>query len=229
MKKQLFGTYSLLALSIPAALLTLAPSAQAIEVILGSTATTALSAIGGSNVANITNQSGLSAAYTSGVTDFDAYVATTTNLSPAPSNFFLFNANSGVVTFNLGASYTLNALALWQFAAGTTTSVRGFNLYADTDADTSNLGTSLGSFNAINSATPIGAQVFNFSATPTQFIQLEITSNGNSINTGLGEVAFREATPVPWETDALPVVGATLLFVGGVWVKRKLAKPLDKE
>jgi hypothetical protein len=107
--------------------------------------------------------------------------------------------------------------------------VRGFNLYADTDADTSNLGTSLGSFNAINSATPIGAQVFNFSATPTQFIQLEITSNGNSINTGLGEVAFREATPVPWETDALPVVGATLLFVGGVWVKRKLAKPLDKE
>jgi hypothetical protein len=227
MKKQLFGTYSLLAFSVPAALFTIAPDAQAIGVMRGSTATTALTSIAGSNVANITNQSGLSSPYTSGVTDFSSYVANTTNLSPAPSNFFLFNSNSGVITFNLGASYTLNALALWQFAADTPTSVRGFNLYADTDADTSNLGTSLGSFNAINSTNPIGAQVFNFSSTSTQFVQLEITSNGNSTNTGLGEVAFAEA--VPWETDALSVIGTTLLFAGGVWKKYKSVKPLDKQ
>ena len=36
------------------------------------------------------------------------------------------------------------------------------------------------------------------------------------------------ATPVPWETDALPVVGSTILFGLGVWAKRKSAKPIQK-
>lgn len=36
-------------------------------------------------------------------------------------------------------------------------------------------------------------------------------------------------TAVPWETDVLPVIGSTLLFAGGVWRKRKLAKPLNKD
>lgn len=36
------------------------------------------------------------------------------------------------------------------------------------------------------------------------------------------------ATPVPWETDTLPVVGSTILFGLGVWAKRKSAKPLQK-
>ncbi len=35
-------------------------------------------------------------------------------------------------------------------------------------------------------------------------------------------------TPVPWETDALPVVGSTILFGLGVWAKHKFAKPLQK-
>jgi hypothetical protein len=40
---------------------------------------------------------------------------------------------------------------------------------------------------------------------------------------GGGEIrAF--ATPVPWETDALPVVGTTLLFGFGIWRKNKLSQ-----
>ena len=228
MKKQLFGTYSLLALSIPAALFTIAPSAQAIEVMRGSTATTALTPAAG-NISNITNQSGLSANYTSGVTDFNSYVATTTKNSETINDIFLFAGNSGVITFDLGASYTLNALALWPMS-NTPVAMRDFNLYADTDADTSNLGTSLGSFNSAfpypGSNQPL-AQVFNFGATNTQFVQMEITSNAGATVTGLNEVAFAEA--VPWETDALSVIGTTLLFAGGVWAKRKSAKPLDKQ
>ena len=136
-----------------------------------------------------------------------------------------------IITFNLGASYSLDALALWQVGFSSW-SVRGFNLYADTDASTSDLGTLLGSFNAVAPvfARPTETQVFNFSATPTQFIQMEITSNVSGLNsTDLGEVAFREATPVPWETDALSFIGTTLLFAGGVWKKRKSVKPLEKE
>jgi hypothetical protein len=33
---------------------------------------------------------------------------------------------------------------------------------------------------------------------------------------------------VPWETDALPVIGSTILFAGGLWAKNKFAKPLEK-
>jgi hypothetical protein len=35
-------------------------------------------------------------------------------------------------------------------------------------------------------------------------------------------------TAVPWETDALSVVGSTILFGFGVWSKRKSAKSLEK-
>jgi len=228
MKKQLFGTYSLIALSIPVTLFTIAPDAQAIGVIRGSTATSDLTNTYGTTISSITNQSGLSAIYTSGVTDFDSYVSTTTHNSDSLDNLWVFLGRSGVITFNLGASYTLNALALWPLNDGTG-DVRGFTLYADTDADTSNLGTSLGSFNAVapSSTSPVNSQFFNFSATDTQYIQMQITSNAGSNITGLGEVAFAQA--VPWETDALSVIGTTLLFVGGVWTKRKSAKPLDKE
>jgi hypothetical protein len=228
MKKQLFGTYSLIALSVPVALFTIAPDAQAIGVMRGSTATTNLRPIGGPPVSQITDQSGLSAKYTSGVTDFDSYVATTTS-SSTNFDFFGFNGTSGVITFNLGASYKLDRLALWPFF-GSSIAMRNFTLYADTDADTNNLGTVLGGFTAsVGSSDPVAAQVFNFSATDTQFVQMIITSNAGSPVTGLNEVAFREATAVPWETDALSVIGTTLLFVGGVWKKRKSAKPLDKE
>ena len=228
MKNQLFAISSLIALSVPATLFTIAPSAQAAGSVIGSTATSDLMTDAG-DISNITNQSGLSNAYTSGVTDFSSYVSTTTHNNSSLDNIWAFRGKSGVITLNLGASYTLDALALWpDSAGGGISAIRGFTLYADTDADTSNLGTSLGSFNAVApSFFPVGSQVFNFGATNTQFVQMEITSNAGSDRIGLGEVAF--AQPVPWETDAPSVIGTTLLFAGGVWAKRKSAKPLDKQ
>jgi hypothetical protein len=38
-----------------------------------------------------------------------------------------------------------------------------------------------------------------------------------------------DITPVPWETDALPVVGSTILFGCGVWLKRKSANAHKKD
>ena len=232
MKKRLFGTYSLIALSIPATLLTLAPNAQAIGRVLGSTATTNMGTYtSGSPLSNLTNQSGLSATYTSGTTDFDSYVSSTTSNSIQGSSNWLsaLNVKTGFVTFDLGASYDVNALALWTLQSGNTNAVRNFSLYADTDANTSSLGTLLGNFSAVNAAgTPSAtqSQVFNFATTNTRYIQMNITSNAGGALAGMSEVAFQE---VPWETDALPVIGSALFFAGGVWAKRKLAKPLDKE
>ena len=39
---------------------------------------------------------------------------------------------------------------------------------------------------------------------------------------------YATATEVPWETDALSVIGSTILFAGGLWAKNKFAKPLEK-
>jgi len=37
-----------------------------------------------------------------------------------------------------------------------------------------------------------------------------------------------DSVPFPWETDALPAIGSTVLFGVGLWTKRKFAKPLQK-
>ena len=58
-----------------------------------------------------------------------------------------------------------------------------------------------------------------------------LTVFGNPKAISYGEVtssSLQPATAVPWETDALPVIGSTILFAGGVWAKRKFAKPLEK-
>jgi hypothetical protein len=41
-------------------------------------------------------------------------------------------------------------------------------------------------------------------------------------------ITYATATAVPWETDALPVIGSTILFAGGLWARNKFAKPLQK-
>ena len=41
---------------------------------------------------------------------------------------------------------------------------------------------------------------------------------------GVQSGAFITAHQVPWETDALPLVGATMVFGAGVFVKRKIAQ-----
>lgn len=181
MKKQLFGAYSLLALSLPAALLTLAPNAQAAGLVLGSTATTTMGTASGFSISAITSQSGLSATYTSGTTDFDSYVSSTTANSNTSNLWFSARNNkTGFVTFDLGASYDVNALALWALRSGNTNAVRNFTLYADTDANTSSLGTSLGNFSAVAAVggdATVQSQVFNFATTNTRYIQMNITSN----------------------------------------------------
>ena len=226
MKNKLFGISSLLALSVPAALFTIVPSAQAIVVIVGSTASSAATTATGA-IDHIVDQTGLSAPYISGVTDFDSYVRPTTHDSVPDGTTWTYNGVNAVITFDLGTSYKLNALALWSLdSTNASSGVRDFDLYADIDADPSSLGTLLGSFNASTFANPVQSQVFDFTVTDTQYIQMQVNSNGGATTTGLGEVAFRA---VPWETDVLSVIGTTLLFAGGVWTKRKSAKPLDKE
>lgn len=54
------------------------------------------------------------------------------------------------------------------------------------------------------------------------------TSGGNASASSVSSLSLTPATPVPWETDALPVIGSTILFGLGIWAKNKAAKPLRK-
>lgn len=72
---------------------------------------------------------------------------------------------------------------------------------------TNNGGTTAGAETALISSFNAGTAYFNIHTS---------TFGGGEIR------AF--ATPVPWETDALPVVGTTLLFGFGIWRKNKLSQ-----
>src|ERR1700726_3393494 len=68
----------------------------------------------GFNPANLINQSGLSAGYTSGVTDFDTYVPVTTvaNINAAVE-VGRAGAPPASFTFDLGSPSSMNAIAIW--------------------------------------------------------------------------------------------------------------------
>ena len=63
------------------------------------------------------DQSGLSATYVSGVTDFDAFVATATHTSN-PDMDWVSTSARGSVTFNLGSIFAIDRLAVWNFGTG---------------------------------------------------------------------------------------------------------------
>ena len=61
-----------------------------------------------------------------------------------------------------------------------------------------------------------------------KFTTVERTANDAYLVGQLTDITA--PNPVPWETDALSVVGTTILFAGGVWRKHKLRKKtLDKD
>lgn len=195
--------------------------AQAAIFVLGSTASTTLTTTGGS-ISHITNQSGLSTAYTSGVTNFATYSATHTTRSLSNSWTTSSSSLGGYVTFDLGALYDLRALALWNI--GGTTRLVNFSLYADTNANTSSVGTLIGSFSAAPSTSPFPIQRFYFTnPVTTQFVQMRLDSNSGGSTLGLVEVAFGGSTPaaVP---EPLTILGAATAIGFGANFKRRLAK-----
>jgi PEP-CTERM motif len=185
---------------------------------------------------NIINQSGLSSTYTSGVTDFDTYTATATHSFGSTFNTKYGQSTTNIVntpvlfTFDLGQVSTIDALAYWISDTSTgpgfpDQDVQGFQLFAGTD-DT---GTLLGTYNATqgNFNNVSNAQIFNFTATSTQFITLKATSvflpGGDGIaNPIIGEIAFRQqevppSTPEPGTILGLVTVGS----LGALSRKRK--------
>ena len=118
------------------------------------------------------------------------------------------------MTFDLGASYNLNAFALWNISGGS--GVRNFTLFTDTDTSTASVGTLIGNFSAVAGAnfnSPL--QRFNFASTATtQYVQMRLDTNGTGGAVGFSEAAFGGTTPTAVPFDFDPSMGLAALGLG---------------
>lgn len=175
--------------------------------IVGAVSATASSELAGFGIGNTIDQSGLSANYVSGVTDFDAYIA------GAPSHNFSANLewftdqNSATLDYDLGQVLNIDRIAYWnEDGAG----VGSIDILGSADGvNFTSLATGL-----IPTDLPIDndyfADIFSFSTIAAQFIRLEVSGcpqvNEGFDGCGMGEIAFSSVAAVP-----VPASGVLLL------------------
>ena len=158
-------------------------------VIIGATGISSNSmGTGGGSTTNIINQSGLSTGYTSGVTDFDSYVATHPTNNAGNAWAGLGGPVLGSMVFDLGDIFNVESFALW--TQSNSNAINAFSILVD--------GVLAGSFNALVGIGPnVAAQVFDLTALSGQFITLQVNSIHGGNNVNIGEVAFEAAVPEP--------------------------------
>ncbi|MFM9978726.1 MAG: PEPxxWA-CTERM sorting domain-containing protein [Sphingomonadaceae bacterium] len=179
--------------------------------------TSAIVNIGGSNQTNIIdtiNQNGLSAGYTSDVTNFDAYIASNPLHTTVFTNewFSDLDVTTARVTYDFGDLRVFDRLALWneEFSGIGLLSLSG-----------SSDGVTFTSFAANlspidNPLDPYLAEVLTFAATTARYVRFDMSRcpqpNPAGYNgCGIGEVAFRNADV----TGAIPEPATWAMIILG--------------
>ncbi len=178
---------------------------------------------------NMINQSGLSAGFTSGVTNFDTYIASNPTSTANDVNGWDSPSNPIypiTIGFDMGAVYSLSRLALWNDASGSTADTQNFKVYTASNAAFTGA-TLVGSFTnpqGVGGGGQDPATVFNLALTSARYVELQIDSNyGNSVAT-VGEVAFAtNGTSVP-EPATLALTLAGVAAVAGI--RRRRSAPV---
>ena len=164
------------------------------------------------------DQSGLSSGYISGVTDFDAYLATNPTHTDEFSGFEWFSnsgTTSATVTYDLGTATTINRLALWNEESS---GIGLLNLLYSLNNVT---------FLPLASVTPFdnpigdyAAQVFGFAPTVAQYVRFEMSNcpqpdPGSFPACAIGEVAFASGAG-PAQAPEPGLIALMALGLGGI-------------
>ena len=186
-------------------------------------------------VAKLMDQSGLSANYVSGVTDFATFTASTTHSGDPDANGWLSSGRNvlpGVIDFDLGSAVGIRQLALWNHAYVSTANVQNFRVFTSNLADFS-VSSLVGSFLNPEGSKPYAAGVYDVTDTTARYVRLALdTFYGNLCCVAVGEVAIDsfgitnqafgehlavESVTVP-EPGTLGLLGAGLI---GLLLRRK--------
>lgn len=173
------------------------------------------------SMAGAIDQSGLSSGFTSGVTNLTTYLGTnpTHAATTEPPNFWVSMVPTGSVDFDLGSTFTVTHLVLWQQDRWHNEQVKGFTVFTSNVSDFTSL-TNVGSFTATEiGGGPAPAETFNLTPSTGRYVRLNITSS-NSF-TDIGELAF--GVPEP-STLALATVAAFGLLAASTLRRRRPRK-----
>jgi hypothetical protein len=169
----------------------------------------------GFGVDALINQSGLSANYTSGVTDFSAFTSTTrANYRAYGGSLFTNVAGiGGLGSFylDLGNVFSVSAGATWGQDGGTATMTAYDLFYSDTFGSAGSR-TLVGRFSA--GVSP-NAFAHTFSAVNARYFELDVVSNGGFGGTRVNELVFggQAVAAVP-EPSTLALFGIGLFGMG---------------
>ena len=160
------------------------------------TATSAVVDAGGgiTPIENSFNQSGLLTPYVPGVTDFATYIASDPQHSPDFNGEWISDTgfSSAIVTYDLGAAFTIQALALWNEDDSGIGQLDLFGSLDGTDFTLIAAGL-LPTNNPLD--LPYGPDVFSFAPVNLRFIRFEMSScpqpdGEDFVECAIGEVAF---------------------------------------
>ena len=149
---------------------------------------------------HLIDQSGLSASYTPGVTDFTSFTSATTHLDSTASiswgtNQGSFGASTSVL-FDLGVAQTVTEFAFWGDDGTNTNNIGSFTIDISNDPTFSTF-TSLGGGTGPGSNNnPVDAAVFDITDGTGRYVRLNANSYGGPWVL-IGEVAFGGGTGVP--------------------------------
>ncbi len=150
------------------------------------------------------DQSGLSLNFTSGLTDFDTYVAQnpTHTGSNTPQTYAASTRLPNPylnVDYDLGSTYVVEKMAFWNYPFPDSAAIVGINVYT---SDTADFLTSLlvGTFSPISDGNRITnineVQIFDLLDSTARYLRLQITATETTTGNGFSELALG-VTPVP--------------------------------
>ncbi|MGE3818010.1 MAG: discoidin domain-containing protein [Isosphaeraceae bacterium] len=145
------------------------------------------------------DQSGLSTTYVSGVTNFNAYVASSpTHLrTNIPPTFGLTATNPpGNVDYDLGSVYDLDKMAFWNYGFSGSAAINSFQVYTSNDS-TFTTSFLAGSFTAVDdgNSTFNNVQVFDLTDSTARYVRMSVLTRAGpaGVGFGYGEIAFGTA------------------------------------